>query len=95
MRYASIIGATPGYQPVADAYRVSLLVNSMGDELARRGIHSELCSGDPPTDEAELQRLARIFTIMCTVVLDSSSLGIEQATVAGLMEGLEANGVDD
>jgi AcrR family transcriptional regulator len=65
-RYASIITSTPGYHIVADPHRVSLLINSMGDEVARRWIHSEQCSGDPERDEPELRQLARIFTLMCT-----------------------------
>lgn len=94
VRYASIIEATPGYHPMADPYRVSLLVNSMGDELARRWIHSDRCTGDARKDEPELQRLARIFAAMCTVVLDPESLGIDEAAITGLMEGLTADGYD-
>ena len=94
-RYASIISTTPGYRLVADAYRVSLLVNSMGDELARRWIRSERCSGDPTVDDAELQRLARIFSIMCTAVLDPGSLGIDDLAISAVMEGMTADGYDD
>jgi AcrR family transcriptional regulator len=87
-RYASIISATPGYHAVGDAYRVSLLVNSMGDELARRWIHSDGCSGDPTKDEPELQRLARVFALMCTAALDPASLGIGEQAISEMMEGM-------
>lgn len=91
-RYATIIANTSGYHPVADPYRVSLLVNSMGDELARRWIHSERCSGDPDVDEPELQRLARIFTLMCTAALDPASLGIDERAIDQVMERTVADG---
>ena len=93
-RYASIISSTAGYHPVADPYRVSLLVNSLGDELARRWIHSELCSGDPRVDEPELQRLARVFTLMCTVALDPESVGVSEAAIDDLMDGMVADDYD-
>ena len=83
------------FAPVADAYRVSLLVNSMGDELARRWIRSARCSGDPAVDDSELQRLARIFSIMCTAVLDPESLGIDELAISAVMEGMTADGYDD
>lgn len=91
-RYASIISATPGYRPVADPYRVSLAINAMGDEIARRWIHSPRCTGDPAVDEAELERLARIFAVMCTVVLDPESLGVDELLVTRAMEGMTADG---
>lgn len=94
-RYASIISTTSGYRPVADPYRVSLLVNSMGDELARRWIHSERCSGDPSVDEPELQRLARVFTLMCMAALDPESLGIDERAINEVMDGMVADGYDE
>ncbi len=94
-RYASIISTTPGYRPVADAYRVSLLVNSLGDELARRWIRSDKCSGDPRVDEPELQRLARVFALMCTAALDPQSMGISEAAINELMDGMAADDFDE
>lgn len=91
-RYASIISGTPGYHPVGGAYRVSLLVNAMGDELARRWIHSDGCSGDPIADEPELQRLARVFALMCTAALDPASLGISELAISEVMEGMTPDG---
>ena len=93
-RYASIISTTPGYHPVDNAYRVSLLVNAMGDELARRWICSELCSGDPTVDDPELQRLARLFALMCTAALDPMSLGISESAISEVMERVAPDGHD-
>ena len=93
-RYASIISTTAGYRPVGDSYRVSLLVNAMGDELARRWICSERCSGDPAVDDPELQRLARLFALMCTAALDPTSLGISESAISEVMERVAPNGHD-
>lgn len=93
-RYAAIITTTAGYHPVADPYQVSLLVNSLGGEVARRWIHSERCSGDPRVDEPELQRLARIFALMCTVALDPESMGVSEAAIDDLMDGMVADDYD-
>jgi AcrR family transcriptional regulator len=93
-RYASIISTTAGYHPVADPHRVSLLVNSLGDEVARRWIHSKRCSGDPRVDEPELQRLARLFTLMCTVALEPASVGVSEAAIDDLMDGMVADDYD-
>lgn len=67
--YAGIISSTQGYAPVGDPYLVSLAVNSLGDEVARRWIRSDRYSGDPATDEARLQELARLLAAMCVAVV--------------------------
>src|SRR5205823_4628259 len=48
--YVEIISNAPGYAPIGDPRIVSLLVNSLGDEVARRWIRSEKCTGDPERD---------------------------------------------
>ncbi len=91
-RYAEIIATTPGYEPVGDSQTISLLVNAMGDEVARRWLRSPRCTGNADRDDPELRRLACIFTIMCTAVLSPSSLGIDRAAIAAIMERITPDG---
>jgi AcrR family transcriptional regulator len=67
--YADIIRSTPGYAPAADAALVSLAVNSLGDEVARRWIRSPACSGEPENDEPKLHELATVLARMCLAVV--------------------------
>jgi len=84
--YATIISRTPGYDPIGDPRVVSLLINSLGDEVARRWIRSENCTGDPELDEPALIEIARLNLIMILAVLSPESLGLERRRLQELME---------
>jgi hypothetical protein len=84
--YAEILRSGPDYHPIADAQTVSLLVNALGDEVARRWIQSSECTGDPELDEPELIRIARVQTIMALSVVDPGSLGLSEARLRAVYE---------
>lgn len=65
LEYAEILRTTPGYAPAADPYLVSLAVNSLGDEVARRWMRSDRFTG---SDEQAIA-IARILTAMCLAVV--------------------------
>ncbi|MBI2764822.1 MAG: TetR/AcrR family transcriptional regulator [Chloroflexi bacterium] len=65
LEYAEILRTTPGYAPVADPYLVSLAVNSLGDEVARRWMRSAMFTG---SDEQAVE-IAQIITAMCLAVV--------------------------
>lgn len=67
--YTAIITSTPGYAPVGDPGTVSLAVNSLVDEVARRWIQSGEPTGNPIVDEPRLQAIAGLLTAMCVPVL--------------------------
>jgi AcrR family transcriptional regulator len=67
--YAQIISSTPGYRPIADPQLVSLAVNALGDEVARRWIRSYQQSDDAANDAARLEELARLLATMCVAVV--------------------------
>lgn len=85
-QYAEILSTVPGYRPVADPALVSLLVNALGDEVARRWIRSERCTGDPLRDGPELRAIARVHTIMALAVVEPGALGIAPDCLAALFE---------
>ena len=68
--YAETLATTPGYAPAGDAALVSLAVNSLGDEVARRWIHSDDLTGDPVQDDMRMQEIARLLTSMCLPVIE-------------------------
>jgi AcrR family transcriptional regulator len=90
--YAEIISSAPGYAPVGDPRIVSLLVNSLGDEVARRWIRSEQCTGDPERDEPALIEFARLNLVMILAVLSPESLGLDRRRVQELMERMGPDG---
>jgi AcrR family transcriptional regulator len=84
--YATILRTAPGYRPVDDPALVSLLVNALGDEVARRWIRSERCTGDPVRDEPELRRIARVQAIMALAVIEPGALDIPTDRIDALFE---------
>lgn len=67
VEYAEILRTTEGYCPVGDPYLVSLAVNSLGDEVARRWMRSaQFTESDEQTTE-----IARLMTAMCLAVVTS------------------------
>jgi AcrR family transcriptional regulator len=90
--YATIISSAPGYAPIGDPRTVSLLINSLGDEVARRWIRSEQCTGDPELDEPALIELARLNLIMILPVLSPESLGLDRGRLQELMERMGPDG---
>jgi AcrR family transcriptional regulator len=90
--YATIISSTPGYAPIGDPRIVSLLINSLGDEVARRWIRSEKCTGDPELDEPALIEFARLNLIMMLAVLSPESLGLDRERLQELMERMCPDG---
>ena len=92
--YAKIISSTPGYDPIGDPRVVSLLINSMGDEVARRWIRSEKCTGDPELDEPALIEFARLMLVMMLPLLSPESLGLDRGRVQELMERMRPDGSD-
>ena len=90
--YAKIIRSTPGYNPIGDPRVVSLLVNSLSDEVARRWIRSENCTGDLELDEPALIEFARLNTIMMLAVLSPESLGLDRRRLLELMERMCLDG---
>jgi AcrR family transcriptional regulator len=65
---ASIYGNYSASPLVSDPYLISLVANSLGDEVARRWIRSDRFTGDPEQDEAVCQELARLIAIMTASV---------------------------
>jgi AcrR family transcriptional regulator len=90
--YAEIISSGPGYAPLGDPRIVSLLINSLGDEVARRWIRSEQCTGDPERDEPALVAFARLNLIMLLAVLSPESLGLDRRRLQDLMERMCPDG---
>jgi AcrR family transcriptional regulator len=90
--YATIISSTPGYTPLGDPRIVSLLINSLGDEVARRWIRSEQCTGDPELDEPALIAFARLNLIMILPVLSPESLGLDRRRLQELLERMGPDG---
>jgi AcrR family transcriptional regulator len=84
--YVEILSTAPDYHPIAEPHLVSLLVNALGDEVARRWIHSDKCTGNPVRDEPELVRIAQVQMIMALSVVDPSSLGLSEARLRALYE---------
>jgi AcrR family transcriptional regulator len=93
--YANIIRTAPGYDPVGEPYIVSLLINALGDEVARRWIRSEQCTGDPARDEPVLIEFARLNLVMILAVLNPASLGLDRARVQALMERMVPDGSNE
>jgi AcrR family transcriptional regulator len=92
--YATIISSTAGYAPIGDPQVVSLLINSMGDEVARRWIRSDKCTGDPELDEPALIEFAELMLIMMLPVLSPESLGLDRRRLQELMERINPDGSD-
>jgi AcrR family transcriptional regulator len=69
VEYADILRTTQGYAPVADPYLVSLAVNSLGDEVARRWMRSARFTGD----DQQATEIAQILTAMCLSVVAGAS----------------------
>ena len=65
VEYAEILRTTDGYCPVGDPYLVSLAVNSLGDEVARRWIHSAHFTAS----DGQAREIARLLTAMCLAVV--------------------------
>jgi TetR/AcrR family fatty acid metabolism transcriptional regulator len=70
--YADILATVPGYDPRGDPYVVSLAVNSLVDEVARRWIHSPEATGDPARVEPRMAEMARLLTQMALSVVTGS-----------------------
>ncbi len=77
------------YHPVADPVLVGRITNSLGHDIVLRFIRSESCTGDPATDAAELERLARIATVMTMAAVDPGSLGVDPDRLRQIMEHVE------
>jgi len=90
--YAEILRTAPGYRPVGDPALVSLLVNALGDEVARRWIRSERCTGDPVRDEPELRRIARVQTIMALAVVEPGALDVSADRIEALFGRMSRHG---
>lgn len=69
VEYAEIIRTTQGYAPVGDPYLVSLAVNSLGDEVARRWMRSERFTGE----DSQAIEIARLLTAMCLSVVTTDA----------------------
>jgi AcrR family transcriptional regulator len=91
---ARIISNATDYYPIGDPQLVSLLINSLGDEVARRWIRSEKCTGDPKQDEPALIEIARLNLIMNLAVLSPESLGLDRTRLQDLMERMCPDGDD-
>ena len=78
--------------PVGEPEIVSLLINSLHDEVARRWIRSDKCTGDPDLDEPEIVRIARVLAIMGLSIADPGFLGIAPARLRDLMERMCLDG---
>lgn len=90
--YAAIISSTPGYAPLGDPHIISLLINSLGDEVARRWIRSEQCTGDPERDAPALIAFARLNLIMILPVLAPESLGLDRGRLQEFVERMGSDG---
>lgn len=77
------------YHPVADPVLVGRITNSLGHDIVVRFIRSESCTGDPAADAAELERLARIATVMTMAAVDPGSLGVDPDRLHEIMETVE------
>jgi AcrR family transcriptional regulator len=91
---ARIISNATDYYPIGNPQIVSLLINSLGDEVARRWIRSEKCTGDPELDEPALIEIARLNLIMNLAVLSPESLGLDRTRLQELMERMCPDGDD-
>ncbi|MBA4181678.1 MAG: hypothetical protein C0506_13900 [Anaerolinea sp.] len=69
VEYAEILRTTQGYTPIADPYLVSLAVNSLGDEVARRWLHSPRFTGDKQQDDQKAMEIAQLLAAMCLPVI--------------------------
>jgi AcrR family transcriptional regulator len=71
--YQETITTTPGYVPAGDPHIVSLAVNALVDEVARRWIRSEEVTGDLSQDEPRMEAIARLLAAMCLPVIAGST----------------------
>jgi AcrR family transcriptional regulator len=76
VEYAEILRTTQGYAPVGDPYLVSLAVNSLGDEVARRWMRSARFTGD----DRQAMEIARLLTAMCLSVVTTEEADGGRAT---------------
>jgi AcrR family transcriptional regulator len=90
--FAEILRSNGEVHLVAEPEIISLLINSLHDEVARRWIRSERCTGDPDLDEPEISRIARVLAIMGLSITDPQSLGISRAHLRDLMERMCTDG---
>jgi hypothetical protein len=81
LEVASVYGNHAASPLVSDPYLISLVVNSLGDEVARRWIRSDRFTGDPVQDDAVCKELARLVAIMA-------------ASVAPLVQGADREDVN-
>ncbi len=77
------------YRPVADPMLVGRITNSLGHDIAVRFIRSDSCTGNLATDSVELERLARIATVMTMAAVDPDSLGVDAKRLQEIMESVE------
>lgn len=90
--YAAIITGDRDHTPLGDPGIVSVLINSLGDETARRWIRSEQCTGDPERDQPALIEFARLNSIMILAVRSPETLGLDRGRLQELMERMCLDG---